>query len=118
RAAAGGALLLRGDTGTGKEVLAQRFHRDGPRAAGPFVAVNCATIPPTVADRLLFGVRKGAYSGADEHADGYLQAAHGGTLFLDEVAELDAAVQAKLLRTIDTRQVLELGAVAPHPVQI
>lgn len=117
-AAAGDSLLVTGESGTGKELAARAYHEAGPQARGPFVAVNCAAIPEGLAERLLFGARRGAYSGATHDTEGYVQAAHGGTLFLDEVAELDAAVQAKLLRTIDTRQVLELGAVAPHPVQI
>ncbi|MGK4003630.1 sigma 54-interacting transcriptional regulator [Sorangium sp. So ce1036] len=117
-AAAGDSLLVTGESGTGKELAARAYHEAGPQARGPFVAVNCAAIPEGLAERLLFGARRGAYSGATHDTEGYVQAAHGGTLFLDEVAELDAAVQAKLLRTIDTRQVLELGAVAPRPVQI
>ena len=117
-AAVGDSLLVTGESGTGKELAARAFHRVGPQSSGPFVAVNCAAIPEGLAERLLFGARKGAYSGATHDTEGYVQAAHGGTLFLDEVAELDAAVQAKLLRTIDTQQVLELGATAPRPVQI
>ncbi|AUX44793.1 sigma-54 dependent transcriptional regulator [Sorangium cellulosum] len=117
-AAAGDSLLVTGESGTGKELAARAYHEAGPQARGPFVAVNCAAIPEGLAERLLFGARRGAYSGATHDTEGYVQAANGGTLFLDEVAELDAAVQAKLLRTIDTRQVLELGAVAPRPVQI
>jgi DNA-binding NtrC family response regulator len=117
-AASGDSLLLTGESGTGKELAARAYHGAGPQARGPFVAVNCAAIPEGLAERLLFGARRGAYSGATHDTDGYVQAAHGGTLFLDEVAELDGAVQAKLLRTIDTQQVLELGAVAPRPVQI
>lgn len=111
-------VAIFGESGTGKELVARAIHQRGPRAGGPFVAINCAAIPEGLAERLLFGARRGAYSGATHDTEGYVQAAHGGTLFLDEVAELDAAVQAKLLRTIDTRQVLELGAVAPRPVQI
>jgi DNA-binding NtrC family response regulator len=111
-------VLITGESGTGKELAARAFHSAGPQASGPFVAVNCAAIPEGLAERLLFGARRGAYSGATHDTEGYVQAAHGGTLFLDEVAELDAAVQAKLLRTIETQQVLELGAVAPKPVRI
>jgi transcriptional regulator with PAS, ATPase and Fis domain len=82
------------------------------------VAVNCAAIPQTIAERLLFGARKGAYSGAEADAQGYLQAADGGTLFLDEVVELDLAVQAKLLRALETKEVLSLGASKPKLVDI
>jgi transcriptional regulator with PAS, ATPase and Fis domain len=74
------------------------------------VPVNCAAIPPNIAERLLFGAKKGAYSGADADAPGYVQEANGGTLFLDEVAELDPAVQAKLLRTLESKEVMALGS--------
>ena len=112
----GDGVFLTGPTGTGKEVAARVFHESGPAARGPFVAVNCATIPHGVAERLLFGAKKGAYSGADVDADGYLQAADGGTLFLDELAELDLAVQAKLLRAIEAKEVLPLGATKPRKI--
>ncbi|HEY2743503.1 MAG TPA: sigma-54-dependent Fis family transcriptional regulator, partial [Polyangia bacterium] len=117
RAARGGTILhVRGESGTGKEGVARVFHRAGPRAAGPVVAVNCAAIPPAIAERLLFGAKRGAYSGADADAAGYLQEADGGTLFLDEIGELDAAVQAKLLRAIETKEVLPLGAAKARKV--
>jgi transcriptional regulator with PAS, ATPase and Fis domain len=109
-ASSGETLHVSGETGSGKELAARRFHAAGPRASGPFVAVNCASIPAALAERLLFGARKGAYSGADQDVDGHLQAAHQGTLFLDELAELDLQVQAKLLRVLETREVLALGA--------
>jgi transcriptional regulator with PAS, ATPase and Fis domain len=104
-------LLVHGDSGTGKELAARLYHQSGPRADGPFVPVNCAAIPEGVAERLLFGARKGAFSGATD-AVGWVQSAHGGTLFLDEVAELDAAVQAKLLRVLESREVVPVGAAA------
>src|SRR4030095_2929446 len=94
----GPTLHIYGESGTGKEGVAQAFHATSPRKAGPFVAVNCAAVPAGIAARLLFGARKGAYSGADADAPGYFQSADGGTLFLDEVVELELAVQAKLLR--------------------
>jgi transcriptional regulator with GAF, ATPase, and Fis domain len=103
-------VLLTGESGVGKELAARAFHRFGPHPNGPFVAVNCATIPQGVAERLLFGTRKGTYSGADADAMGYIQAADGGTLFLDEIGELDPAVQPKLLRALETREVVPLGA--------
>jgi len=102
-------LLIHGESGSGKELAARLYHEAGPRKAGPFVAVNCATIPEGVAERLLFGSKKGAFSGAVE-ADGHFQMAHGGTLFLDEIAELEPAVQAKLLRVLETREVAPIGA--------
>jgi transcriptional regulator with PAS, ATPase and Fis domain len=117
-ARAGGPLLVSGESGAGKELAARAFHAAGPRAGGPFVAVNCAAIPEGLAERLLFGAKKGAYSGATQDADGYVQTADKGTLFLDEVAELDAAVQAKLLRVLETKEVLALGASRPRAVDI
>lgn len=114
----GATLHIHGESGAGKEGVARAFHQSGPRSAGPFVAVNCAAIPQSLAERLLFGAKRGAYSGADADAQGYLQAADGGTLFLDEVVELDLSVQAKLLRVLETREVLALGAAKPKPVDL
>ena len=112
RAHAGGdSLLVHGESGAGKELAARLYHEAGPRRGGPFVAVNCAAIPEGVAERLLFGSRRGAYSGAVD-AIGHLAAAAGGTLFLDEIADLEAAVQAKLLRVLETREVVPVGATA------
>jgi len=119
RAAAGSeSLLLSGESGTGKELAARRFHQRGPNAGGPFVAVNCATIPQGLAERLLFGAKKGAYSGATADVIGHLRAADGGVLFLDEGGELDLQVQAKLLRVIETREVVALGATQGTQVAI
>jgi transcriptional regulator of acetoin/glycerol metabolism len=114
----GNSLLVTGESGAGKELAAKHFHASSPRAGGPFVAVNCATIPAGVAERLLFGARKGAYSGATNDAEGYAQAAHGGTLFLDEVAELEIGVQPKLLRLLEVGEILPLGASRPQHVDI
>ncbi|AUX42522.1 sigma-54 dependent transcriptional regulator [Sorangium cellulosum] len=116
-AACGTPILLTGESGTGKEVAAQLFHAKCGRR-GPLVAVNCAAVPAALAERLLFGARRGAYSGAVDHTEGYLQAADGGTLFLDEVGELEPSVQAKLLRVLETREVLPLGAARPSKVDI
>jgi transcriptional regulator of acetoin/glycerol metabolism len=113
----GTTLHITGESGAGKEGLARTFHACGP-PGGPFQAVNCATIPEGVAERLLFGTKKGAFSGADADADGYVQAAHGGTLFLDEVAELSLPVQAKLLRVIETGEVLPLGAARSRKIDL
>jgi DNA-binding NtrC family response regulator len=119
RAAQSGTTLhVRGENGTGKERVAEAFHRAGPRAAKPLVAVNCAAIPHALADRLLFGTKRGAYSGADADAAGYMQEADGGTLFLDEIAELDPLVQAKLLRALESREVIPLGAAKPRKVDV
>lgn len=110
-------LLVHGESGAGKEHVARLYHRAGPRAGGPFVAVNCAAIPEGVAERLLFGSRKGAFSGATD-AVGYLQAAHAGTLFLDEIADLDLAVQAKLLRALESGEVTPIGANSPIAIEL
>jgi transcriptional regulator with AAA-type ATPase domain len=119
RAAKGGdSLLIGGESGSGKELAARAFHNAGTTARGPFVAVNCAAIPEGIAERLLFGARRGAFSGATTDAEGYVESADGGTLFLDEIGELDAQVQAKLLRVLETREVVPLGASRPRPVDI
>ena len=111
-------LLILGESGTGKESLARAFHAHGPKPGGPFLAVNCATIPEGVAERLLLGAQKGAYSGAAADSPGYLVEASGGTLFLDEIAELDAAVQAKLLRVLETGEVTPLGATRARRIEL
>lgn len=111
-------LLILGESGTGKESLARAFHTHGPRPGGPFLAVNCATIPEGLAERLLLGAQKGAYSGAVADSPGYLAESSGGTLFLDEIAELDAAVQAKLLRVLETGEVTQLGATRARRVEL
>jgi transcriptional regulator with PAS, ATPase and Fis domain len=113
---AGDTLLVHGESGSGKELAARLYH-DTRTPDGPFIAVNCATIPEGVAERLLFGSKRGAFSGAVD-AVGYIQSAHGGTLFLDEIAELEPAVQAKLLRVLETRDVLPIGATSPVAVEI
>lgn len=111
-------LLILGESGTGKESLANAFHAHGPRPRGPFLAVNCATIPEGLAERLLLGAQRGAYSGAVADSPGYLAEASGGTLFLDEIAELDAAVQAKLLRVLETGEVTPLGATRARRIEL
>jgi DNA-binding NtrC family response regulator len=114
----GPTLHVRGESGVGKEGVALAYHRKSPLHSGPFVPVNCATIPANIAERLLFGAKKGAYSGADADAAGYVQEANNGTLFLDEVAELDLAVQAKLLRTLESKEVMPLGATKRAKVEL
>ncbi|MBK6515752.1 MAG: sigma-54 factor interaction domain-containing protein [Polyangiaceae bacterium] len=105
-----------GASGTGKELLARAFHES--QGAGPFVAINCATIAPAIAERLLFGAKKGAFTGAEQDAIGHVQAADGGTLFLDEVAELEPGVQAKLLRFLETREFFAVGDVRPRRAEV
>ncbi|MDX2091861.1 MAG: sigma 54-interacting transcriptional regulator [Kofleriaceae bacterium] len=115
---AGDTVHITGESGAGKELAAREFHRAGPTPSGSFVAVNSASIPEGVAERLLFGARKGAFSGAHADAEGYVQAADGGTLFLDEIGELDTSVQAKLLRVLESREVLPVGASRPVRVML
>jgi len=105
----GRTLLITGESGSGKELAALTFHGAGSAPEAAFVPVNCGAIPKDLAERLLFGSKRGAFSGATE-ADGYIHAARGGTLFLDEIAELPLDAQSKLLRLVETQQVMRLGA--------
>jgi transcriptional regulator with GAF, ATPase, and Fis domain len=103
-------LLITGETGTGKQVLAHAIHRlDPKRCHGPFVAVNCAAISPSLAESELFGHRRGAFTGADRERQGLIRAAQGGILFLDEIGELDDDLQTKLLRVLQENRVLGVG---------
>jgi transcriptional regulator with GAF, ATPase, and Fis domain len=111
-------LLIRGESGAGKELAARRYHAAGPHLKGRFIAVNCATIPEGLAERLLFGTKRGAYSGATVDAVGHLEMADGGVLFLDEAGELDLEVQAKLLRVLETREIVPLGASIGRRVEL
>lgn len=111
-------VLLEGPTGTGKEVLARFVHRLSPRRDGPFVAVNCAAMPEAMLEALLFGHRKGAFTGAAEAGEGLFRAADKGTLLLDEIGELPLALQAKLLRALQEGEVLPLGATRPLKVDV
>jgi transcriptional regulator with PAS, ATPase and Fis domain len=102
-------VLILGETGAGKEVIAEFIHRAGPRAKGPFVRLNCASLPETLLESELFGHERGAFTGAERRKIGYLEAAHGGTLLLDEIGELPLGVQAKLLRALETRRAPRVG---------
>src|SRR5688572_16561508 len=102
-------VLIEGETGTGKTTLARWLHRRGPRADGPLVEVNCSALPDTLAESELFGHERGAFTDAKEARIGLLEAAEGGTLFLDELPSLSAAVQAKLLKTIEDRSIRRVG---------
>ncbi len=102
-------VLILGETGTGKELVARRVHELSQRAAMPFVAVNCGALPEHLVESELFGHRKGAFTGADSPRKGLIEVAHGGTLFLDELGELDKAMQVKLLRFLESGEVRRLG---------
>jgi len=111
-------VLVLGESGTGKELVARALHACSHRADGPFVAVNCGAIPENLLEAEFFGVRKGAYTGANSDRDGYFQAARGGTLFLDEMGDLPLAMQAKLLRAIQERRVRALGSTQEEPADV
>jgi two-component system response regulator FlrC len=112
------SVLINGPTGTGKEVLAQYIHDCSPRRDCPLVAVNCAALPESMLEALLFGHERGAFTGASAAAKGLFRAAQGGTLLLDEIAELPLALQAKLLRALQEREVLPVGATVATPVDV
>ena len=111
-------VLIAGPTGTGKEVLSRFIHDRSPRKAGPFIGVNCAAMPETMLEALLFGHQKGAFTGAHAAAEGFFRAAHGGTLLLDEIAEMPLSLQAKLLRVLQEGEVVPLGATKPIKVDV
>jgi two-component system, NtrC family, response regulator AtoC len=119
RASAGTSnVLIVGETGVGKEVLAETVHRSSPRADKVFLALNCAAFSESLVESELFGFERGAFTGAHQAKTGLLEAASGGTLFLDEVGEMPLGVQAKLLRVIETRQVLRIGATKPRAIDV
>jgi DNA-binding NtrC family response regulator len=102
-------VVIMGPSGTGKELVARSLHFDGPRADGPFVATNAASLPVTLAEDELFGHEKGAFTGATDRRPGAIERADGGTLFLDEIADMDPLVQAKLLRVLESNEFMRLG---------
>lgn len=110
------SVLILGENGTGKELIAQSIHTDSPRAAHPFITVNCAAIPDNLIESELFGYRKGSFTHAEKDYTGKIRAAGQGTLFLDEVAELSLTAQAKLLRFLETGECQVLGQ--QHPVTV
>ncbi|WP_088306768.1 sigma-54 interaction domain-containing protein [Novosphingobium sp. B 225] len=111
-------VLINGPTGTGKEVLSRFIHARSPRRDGPFVAVNCAAMPETMLEAMLFGHRKGAFTGATEASEGFFRAADGGTLLLDEIAEMPLSLQAKLLRALQEGEVVPIGATQPIKIDV
>jgi len=112
------SVVITGETGVGKDVLARRLHELSPRAARPFIALNCAAISDGLLESELFGHQRGAFTGAESYKPGLIEAADGGTFFLDELGELSLGAQAKLLRVIETRAVHRLGALAPREVDV
>ncbi|HEX4476245.1 MAG TPA: sigma 54-interacting transcriptional regulator [Polyangiaceae bacterium] len=111
-------VLILGETGVGKEVIAEQIHHWSARAQGPFVRLNCASLPETLLESELFGHERGAFTGADRRKIGYLEAAQGGTLFLDEIGELPVTVQVKLLNVLESREVRRLGGTQEHPIDV
>lgn len=111
-------VLVTGDSGTGKELVAYAIHANSHRAKGPWVAVNCSAIPETLLEAEFFGAKKGAYTGASSDREGFFQAASGGTLFLDEIGDLPLPMQSKLLRVIQERKVRPLGATQEDSVDV
>ena len=111
-------VLLEGETGTGKELIAQSLHQNSNRAREPFVAVHCAALPSNLLESELFGHEKGAFTGASEKRIGRFEAAHGGTLFLDEIGEIDASTQVKLLRFLESKTFERVGSIQPVQVDV
>jgi DNA-binding NtrC family response regulator len=111
-------VLILGQSGTGKEVVAKMIHQWSPRSAGPLVAANCAGLPESLIESELFGRTKGAFTGANQIRQGFFRAAHGGTLFLDEIGELPLHLQPKLLRALESGQITPVGSDSPVEVDV
>ncbi len=111
-------MLIRGESGTGKELVAKSLHCNGPRANRPFLAVNCAAIPDSLIESELFGHEKGAFTGATQRRLGCFERAHGGTILLDEIGDMQPALQAKLLRVLQEREIQRVGGEATIAVDV
>ena len=112
------SVLLQGETGTGKELIAQAIHQNSTRSRGPFIPVHCAALPSNLLESELFGHEKGAFTGASERRIGRFEASDGGTLFLDEIGEIDASTQVKLLRFLETLTIERLGSMDPIKLDV
>jgi len=111
-------VLVRGETGVGKEVVAAAIHAASGRSTGPLIRLNCASLPETLLESELFGHEKGAFTGADRRKIGFFEAAHGGTLFLDEIGEMTPALQARLLRVLETKRITRVGGTEEIEVDV
>jgi transcriptional regulator with PAS, ATPase and Fis domain len=111
-------VLILGEAGSGKDVLAQRVHVWSTRALQPFVRINCAGIPESLLESELFGYERGAFTGADRRKVGYFETANGGTIFLDEIGELSEGAQVRLLHVLENRTVTRLGGTTPNPIDV
>jgi two-component system response regulator AtoC len=111
-------VLIRGESGTGKDLIAKAIHHHSPRGAGPFVTINCAALPETLLESELFGHRKGSFTGAIKDKDGLFKVADGGTFFLDEVGNISTAIQVKLLRVLEDKKITPVGDTKPIEVEV
>jgi len=112
------SISIEGDTGTGKDLLAQAVHYNSDRRDQRFISVNCAALPETLLESELFGYKRGAFTGADRDKAGLFEEAHGGTFFLDEIADMPLSIQAKLLRVLETKEIIRLGDTVPQTVDV